>query len=225
MAYTYTRTVNVQPSGSTYEWTNPASSWITITQQGTSDSWNIEIADNTSNTSRSATLTVTHEDGVTSDTINVSQAAAPVINNPTPVVTATPTATPTPTVSLSSFTIDNYTTSSNPLSVNNTTSTSPATVSYTIVLSGQSPATPTVTSAPNLISPNGYSVSNPTSSGSELETGSQTWTGTISVWQMESSVVSSTQEVQVTWGGITDSFYISYTIQPDDGGGIRLDDN
>ena len=223
MAYTYTRTVNVQPSGSTYEWTNPASSWITITQQGTSDSWNIEIADNTSNTSRSATLTVTHEDGVTSDTINVSQAAA--ANNPTPVVTATPTATPTPTatISLSSFTIDNYTTSSNPLSVNSTTSTSPATVGYTIVVSNVSPETPTVTSAPNLISPNGYSVSNPTLSGSDLETGSQTWTGTISVWQMESSVVSSTQEVQVTWGGITDSFYINYTVPADNGGGIRLD--
>ena len=212
MAYTYTRTINVQPSGSIYTWDNPASSWITITQQGTSDSWNIEIADNTGNTSRSATLTVTHEDGVTSDTINVSQAAA--ANNPTP--TATPTATPTPTVSLSSFTIDNYTTSSNPLSVNNTTSTNPATVSYTIVLSGQSPATPTVTSAPNLISPDGYSVSNPTFAGADLETGSQTWTGTISVWQMESSVVSSTQEVQVTWGGIVDSFYISYTVQPVD---------
>lgn len=98
MAYTYTRTINVQPSGSSYTWTNPASSWITITQQGTSDSWNIEIADNTGNTSRSATLTVTHEDGVTSDTINVSQAAA--ANNPTPVVTATPTATPTPTATI-----------------------------------------------------------------------------------------------------------------------------
>lgn len=91
MAYTYTRTISVQPSGSSYTWTNPASSWITITQQGTSDSWNIEIADNTGNTSRSATLTVTHEDGVTSDTINVSQAAA--ANNPTPTPTATSTGT------------------------------------------------------------------------------------------------------------------------------------
>ena len=94
-SYTYTRTVNVQPLGSSYTWTNPASSWITITQQGTSDSWNIEIANNTSNTSRSATLTVTHEDGVTSDSINVNQAG--VANNPTPVVTATPTPTPTAT--------------------------------------------------------------------------------------------------------------------------------
>lgn len=104
MAYTYTRTINVVPSGSSYTWTNPASSWISINQVGTSDTWEIEIADNNDSSSRSAVLTVTHEDGVTTDTINVAQAGSGggIINNPTPVPpTATPAATIDPTVTLS----------------------------------------------------------------------------------------------------------------------------
>ena len=100
MAYTYTRTITTSPEGASYTWTNPASSWIEIAQQGTSDSWNIIIADNTGG-ARSATLTVTHEDGVTTDTINVSQAGVTVEPTATPVPpTATPvppTATPTAT--------------------------------------------------------------------------------------------------------------------------------
>jgi hypothetical protein len=140
---------------------------------------------------------------------------------PTATVAATPAPTPTPVVSQTSFTIDDYVTAGNALSVNNTSSTSPATVGYTIVLSElMSPVTPTITSAPSLIIPDGYSVSSPTMSGSNPETGTSTWTGTISVWQMASLIQSATQEVQVTGVNITDSFYISFTAPNDDGGDV-----
>ena len=144
MAYTYTRTITTSPDGTVYTWNNPASSWITITQQGTSDSWNIEIADNAGG-ARSANLTVTHADGVTTDSISVSQAGAVVNPTATPVPpTATATATPvpptpTPTTSNSTFTMTSNTTNLTAVEIFGTSSSSPATVSYQILVSGVSP--------------------------------------------------------------------------------------
>ena len=81
--YNYNRTVTVVPSTSTgYTWSNTGSSWITITRVGTSDAWDIEVATNTGST-RSATLTVLHEDGTTSNSMTVDQAGV-VLNNLNP---------------------------------------------------------------------------------------------------------------------------------------------
>ena len=124
MAYTYTRTITVVPSGESYTWSTPPS-WITLSQVGTSNSWEITVNDNSSTSSRTATLIVTHSDGVTTDSILVTQNGASVINNPTPVPTATPTPTATvdPTVTLSvtqGYTANNWSISS--MSIDSTTS-------------------------------------------------------------------------------------------------------
>jgi len=232
MAYTYTRTITTSPEGALYTWNNPASSWITITQQGTSDSWNIEIADNTGG-ARSATLTVTHEDGTTTDSISVSQAGATVNPTATPVpptatpvpptATATPVPpTPTPTTSNSTFTMTSNTTNLTAVEIFGTSSSSPATVTYQILVSGVSPVPPSVTTAPSLINPGGWQVNNPTAGITNMETGMTTWTGTIDVWQMTSPISTLTQEVIVTWAGQTDSFFVVATLSGggvDDGGG------
>ena len=221
MAYTYTRTITTSPEGALYTWNNPASSWITITQQGTSDSWNIEIADNAGG-ARSATLTVTHEDGVTTDTINVSQAGVTVEPTATPVPpTATATATPvpptpTPTADNTTFTMTSNTTAGTAVEIFGTSSSNPATVSYQILVSGVSPVPPTVTTAPSLIDPSGWQVNNPTMGTTNMETGVTTWTGTIDVWQTTSPISTLTQEVIVSWGSQTDSFFVVATIS---GGG------
>jgi len=229
MAYTYTRTITTSPEGASYTLTNPASSWITITQQGTSDSWNIEILDNDGG-ARSATLTVTlEEDGVTTDTINVSQAGATVNPTATPVPptatpvppTATATATPvpptpTPTADNTTFTMTSNTTAGTAVEIFGTSSSSPATVTYQILVSGVSPVPPTVTTAPSLIDPSGWQVNNPTMGTTNMETGVTTWTGTIDVWQTTSPISTLTQEVIVSWGSQTDSFFVVATIS---GGG------
>ncbi len=93
MAHTYTRTVTVVPSSAEYSWTNPATGWITINQVGSSDTWEITVDDNQTNQARSATLTVNHADGTTTNSINVNQAAG----NGSVTVTPTPTSPPTPT--------------------------------------------------------------------------------------------------------------------------------
>ena len=99
----YTRTVNITPLGTTYAWDTPPS-WITITRVGSSNDWTITVSAN-GGSARSATLTVIHDNGSTTDTITVSQAgtssgvgagptATPV---PDPTATLVPTATPTST--------------------------------------------------------------------------------------------------------------------------------
>jgi len=237
MAYTYTRTITTSPEGASYTWTNPASSWITITQQGTSDSWNIEILDNDGG-ARSATLTVTlEEDGVTTDTINVSQAGATVNPTATPVPptatpvppTATATATPvpptpTPTADNTTFTMTSNTTAGTAVEIFGTSSSSPATVTYQILVSGVSPVPPTVTTAPSLIDPSGWQVNNPTMGTTNMETGVTTWTGTIDVWQMTSPTSTLTQEVIVSWGSQTDSFFVVATVSGGGGIGDGTDD-
>lgn len=95
MAHTYTRTVTVVPSSAEYSWTNPATGWITINQVGSSDTWEITVNDNQTNQARSATLTVNHADGTTTNSINVNQAAGngsiTITPSPTPVPSPTPT--------------------------------------------------------------------------------------------------------------------------------------
>lgn len=106
----YTRTVNITPLGTTYAWDTPPS-WITITRVGSSNDWTITVSAN-GGSARSATLTVRHDNGSTTDTISVSQAgggagvptATPVPNptatpvpNPTATPVPNPTATPNPT--------------------------------------------------------------------------------------------------------------------------------
>jgi hypothetical protein len=228
MAYTYTRTITTSPEGALYTWNNPASSWITITQQGTSDSWNIEILDNTGD-ARSATLTVTHEDGVTSDSISVSQAGATV--NPTATPTATPvppTQTPTATAPSSTFAMTSNTTSIQAANITNASNTSPVTVTYQLTVpSGQSPVTPTIDSPPDLINPGGFTVNSPTLDEFGLAfDGYATWTGNISVWPAMSVVTTLLEEVVVSWGGQSSSFYIvanGATLDPDDDGDVRFD--
>ena len=93
----YSRTVSITPVGTAYSWDTPPS-WITITQVGTTDEWTITVAANTGS-ARSAVLTVRHDNGTTTDTINVTQAGVTVPPTATPVP-PTPTATsvpPTPT--------------------------------------------------------------------------------------------------------------------------------
>ena len=86
----YSRTVSITPVGTAYSWDTPPS-WITITQVGTTDEWTITVAANTGS-ARSAVLTVRHDNGTTTDTINVTQAGATVSPTATPVP---PTPTPT----------------------------------------------------------------------------------------------------------------------------------
>lgn len=98
MAHTYTRTVTIVPSSAEYSWTNPATGWITINQVGSSDTWEITVNDNQTNQARSATLTVNHADGTTTNSINVNQAAGngsvTITPSPTPVPSPTPTSGP-----------------------------------------------------------------------------------------------------------------------------------
>ena len=100
MAHTYTRTVTVVPSSAEYSWTNPATGWITINQVGSSDTWEITVDDNQTNQARSATLTVNHADGITTNSINVNQAAGngSVTLTPTPTISPTPTPTSGPSI-------------------------------------------------------------------------------------------------------------------------------
>ena len=100
MAHTYTRTVTVVPSDDNYEWQNPAG-WITITQVGSSDTWEITVSDNTTSQNRSAILTVNHSDGATTNSITVNQAGTGGVQaSPTPSASAIP---PTPTPSASTI--------------------------------------------------------------------------------------------------------------------------
>ena len=89
----YTRTVSITPVSTGYTWDSHPS-WVTITQQGSTDDWTIRILANTG-AARSTTLTVRHNNTTTVDTIDVTQAgtSAP---NPTATPVPNPTATPVP---------------------------------------------------------------------------------------------------------------------------------
>ena len=82
MAHTYIRTVTVTPVDDQYAWSavdgngnDILGGWIQITEDSnTEDQWDILVQDNTGSSQRTATLTVTHSNGTTSDSISVTQA-------------------------------------------------------------------------------------------------------------------------------------------------------
>ena len=98
----YTRTVSITPVGTGYTWDTPPS-WVTITQQGSTNDWTIRILAN-AGAARSATLTVRHNNTTTVDTIDVTQAGSVGAPDPTatpvpnPTATSAPNPTPTPVV-------------------------------------------------------------------------------------------------------------------------------
>ena len=162
MAHTYTRTVTVVPADDGYTWSNPATGWIVITQVGSSDTWNIEVLDNTTSQSRSATLTVNHTDGSTTNSITVDQAAgayggitptpSPSTVPPTPTPSSsTPGPTPTPPPSSSNSVNPTFTFASGTSSSNRDTMSSSALtkdVVYTITNDGlTSPIAPSALSS------------------------------------------------------------------------------
>jgi len=162
MAHTYTRTVTVVPADDGYTWSNPATGWIVITQVGSSDTWNIEVLDNTTSQSRSATLTVNHTDGSTTNSITVSQAAgasggvtptpSPSTIPPTPTPSSsTPGPTPTPSPSSSNSVNPTFTFASGTTPANRDIMASNAMyndVAYTITNDGMtSPVAPSAMSS------------------------------------------------------------------------------
>lgn len=103
MAATYTRTVNftgdANPNGDNYTWVNvDSASWVTIAQDGTTDSWNFTIQDwtNPNASTRSAQFKVQHWLW-SDDTDNTKWDAFTIIQYATGNVEVTTTAAPTPT--------------------------------------------------------------------------------------------------------------------------------
>lgn len=92
MAYTYQRTVTVTPASDQYAWSavdgngnDILGGWIQITEDSNiEDQWDILVQDNTGSSQRTATLTVTHSNGTTSDSISVTQAGVASSSNPQP---------------------------------------------------------------------------------------------------------------------------------------------
>jgi hypothetical protein len=94
MPGTHQKTVTVVPVDDAYGWsviddaTNSTATWITDgntigpVQQGTSDTWDFTVVDNPSSAARSATCTVTHSNGTTSDFFTIDQAGTGVSNTP-----------------------------------------------------------------------------------------------------------------------------------------------
>ena len=94
MAYTYQRTVTVSPIDDQYTWTrvdnatNQTANWINITnvqQNGQdTDTWNIEVLDNSSSSQRSAVVQVNHSNGVTTDSFTITQVGVQQTSSPGP---------------------------------------------------------------------------------------------------------------------------------------------
>ena len=92
MAYTYQRTVTVTPASDQYAWSavdgngnDILGGWIQITEDSNiEDQWDILVQDNTGSSQRTATLTVTHSNGTTSDSISVTQAGVASSSSPAP---------------------------------------------------------------------------------------------------------------------------------------------
>ena len=208
MAHTYTRTVTVVPADDGYTWSNPATGWIVITQVGSSDTWNIEVLDNTTNQSRSATLTVNHTDGSTTNSITVNQAAgasggvtptpSPSTVPPTPTPSSsTPGPTPTPSPSSSNSVNPTFIFASGTSPLNRDIMGTNALyndVAYTITNDGMtSPIAPSaMSSSGGWI--NGANLSGPTGTNDPL-----VFTGVYRFTKQQSG--SSTQYVDCTVGG------------------------
>jgi len=92
----YTRSVSITPQSASYSWSTPPS-WVTINRVGTSNDWTITIAPN-SGIYRSTIIYVTHSNGVTTDSMNITQEGVSSGGGAGPTSTpVSPTATPTPT--------------------------------------------------------------------------------------------------------------------------------
>lgn len=109
MAFTHVKTVTVSPADDLYNWsviddaTAATASWITVTAQTDAngedtDDWDFLVADNTGS-ARSATATVTHSNGVTTDSFTIDQAGvsgtttqAPATTTQAPATTQAPVA-------------------------------------------------------------------------------------------------------------------------------------
>ena len=97
MAHTYIRTVTVTPVSDQYSWSavdgdgnDILGGWIQIVEDSNiEDQWNITVQDNQGSSQRTATLTVTHSNGTTSDSISVTQAGVANVGggSPPPVQT------------------------------------------------------------------------------------------------------------------------------------------
>ena len=73
MPFTHQKTVTVVPANDTYSWNNGAPSWVTITQDGSTDTWNFLVDDNNTGSQRQAVMTVNHSDGTTSASFQITQ--------------------------------------------------------------------------------------------------------------------------------------------------------
>lgn len=79
MPGTHVKTVTVNPVDDSYGWsivdndTQSTPNWVSVAQQGSSDSWDFTVVDNTGS-ARSAIATVTHSNGVTTDSFQIDQA-------------------------------------------------------------------------------------------------------------------------------------------------------
>ena len=95
MAFTHQKTVTVTPVDDNYSWTKSGDgngNWVQITQaQG--DTWNFAVSDNNGST-RTCVCTVTHSNGVTSDSFTITQAG---VGSPPPTTTTTTTEAPATT--------------------------------------------------------------------------------------------------------------------------------
>lgn len=219
MAHTYTRTVTVVPADDGYTWSNPATGWIVITQVGSSDTWNIEVLDNTTSQSRSATLTVNHTDGSTTNSITVSQAAgtsggvtptpSPSTVPPTPTPSSsTPGPTPTPSPSSSSSVNPTFTFASGTTPANRDIMGSNAAYSdvlYTITNDGM-----TSPIAPSAMSSSGGWISGANESGPTGTNDPLVFTGIYRFTKMQSG--SSNQNVDCTVSGpygTTEVWYVT----------------
>ena len=105
MAFTHVKTVTVSPADDPYNWsvvddaTNSTATWVTVTQQGSTDSWDFLVADNTGS-ARSATATVNHSNGVTTDSFTIDQAG---VSGTTSSTTQAPATTQAPVASYDSI--------------------------------------------------------------------------------------------------------------------------
>ena len=77
MPFTHQKTVTAVPVDDVYSWSGQPS-WITITQDGNTDTWNFEVDDNNTGLQRQAIMTVNHSDGTTSDSFTITQNSLPV---------------------------------------------------------------------------------------------------------------------------------------------------
>jgi hypothetical protein len=83
MPFTHQKTVTVTPADDAYAWTksgDDSGNWITISNAQDSngndtDTWDFLVADNGTNSTRTATCTLTHSNGTTTDSFLVTQYA------------------------------------------------------------------------------------------------------------------------------------------------------